>query len=507
MSATIVAKGTIYIAAQNILTSVMAIVFYVVMARFLTPSDVGAISALQFAIAIYSTFAILALQNTATKYLSEEIGRGRPKVAAAVAKQTLRMVAISSLLILFPAILFSPSLASSLLGDPSKSLIFMIAFVSAFFGILKQMYLSFLQGVQRLDLFAKIHIVTVLVSSGLAVIAVIFGYGLIGVVSAWLASQITGFILSALFYKGLLPGSSVIGYPISKLFRFATPLFLLGLIGIVVNWSDRMIFLAFTGSLSDLGIYELSVRGSMILTIIPSAVGIAILPAFSELYGRTGKEGMSRAVRLSTRYLAYLIFPAAFGLAATSETAIVLLFGEGYSRAGLSLAILSVAYTMAAYKVIFMTALQAIGETGVFIKIGLATMITQTVLVTLLAPIIGMLGPTLARTAMYFVGFICLLYELRRRIDFEVDTGAIKKAVLASLLMAVPVSIVEGVLKNLLVAPYRFALDFFLGVVLYTFFALLLRLLEKKDVVLLRRIAPKAASPVLDLLERVTLDH
>ena len=109
MSATIVAKGTIYIAAQNILTSVMAIVFYVVMARFLTPSDVGAISALQFAIAIYSTFAILALQNTATKYLSEEIGRGRPKVAAAVAKQTLRMVAISSLLILFPAILFSPS--------------------------------------------------------------------------------------------------------------------------------------------------------------------------------------------------------------------------------------------------------------------------------------------------------------------------------------------------------------------------------------------------------------
>ena len=505
MSAAKVAKGTIYITVQNVLTSAMGLIFYMVAARTLTTSDIGAIATLQFATATYTTIAILSLQTTATKYMSEEIGRGRPKVAAAIALQTIKMVAISSILILSFAHLLSPMLAGSLLGDSSKSLIFVITFLSAFFGILKQMHVSFLQGVQRLNLFAKTHIVTVLVSSGLAVIAALLGYGLIGVVTAWLIGQITGFVLSALFYRGCLPEPSSSGYPISRLFSFASPLLMLGLIGLVATWSDRLIFLAFTGSLSDLGIYDLAVRGSMTLSIIPYAIGIATLPAFSELYGRTGNKGMSEAVKTSTRYLAYFIFPAALGLAAISETTITLLFGEEYLQAGVPLTILSMAYIMTAYKVIFTTALQAIGETRVFIKIGLATMLTQTSLVTILSPFLGMLGPTIARATMHTVGLVYPLYELRRRMEFEIDTEAIMRALLASVLMAIPVSIVDGMSKPFLLTPYRYALDVLLGIALYSILAILLKLIEKKDIELLKQIAPKGASPVFDLLKKVAL--
>ncbi len=503
MSAARVARGTVYITVQNILTSAMGIIFYIVAARVLTPSDIGAIATLQFATAIYTTISILSLQTAATKYMSEEIGRGRPDMADAVAKLTLRIVALSSVLFLFLAYLFSPLLAGRLLGDPSKSLIFMVTFLSAFFGVLKQMYVSFFQGVQRLDLFAITHIVTVLVSSGLAVLAVVLGYGLAGVVDAWLASQIVGFALSMFFYRGCLPRTSISGYPTGRLFGFAFPLLLLGLLGLVTSWSDRMVFLALTGSLSDLGIYDLAVRGSMTLSVIPYAVGIAVLPAFSELYGRTGKEGMSKATKMSTRYLAYLIFPAAIGLAATSETSITFLFGEGYSGASLPLAILSVAYIMTAYNVIFMTALQAIGETGVFIKIALATMITQTGLVAALSPSMGMLGPTIARTAMQSVGFAYPLYELGRRMDVQIDTDATAKAAFASFLMALPVGLADGVLRSLLATPYRFVFDVFLGVVLYSILMILLRLIEKKDLELLRQVVPGEVDPLLDLLERL----
>ena len=139
MSAARVARGTVYITVQNILTSAMGIIFYIVAARVLTPSDIGAIATLQFTTAIYTTISILSLQTAATKYMSEEIGRGRPDMADAVAKLTLRIVALSSVLFLFLAYLFSPLLAGRLLGDPSKSLIFMVTFLSAFFGVLKQM--------------------------------------------------------------------------------------------------------------------------------------------------------------------------------------------------------------------------------------------------------------------------------------------------------------------------------------------------------------------------------
>ncbi len=502
LSAARVAKGTAYITVQNILTSAMGIVFYVVAARNLTPSDIGAIASLQFATSIYTTVSLLALQTTATKYMSEEIGRGRPDVAAAIALQTLKIVVVSSGFFLFVMHLFSGSLAGGLLGDPSQSLIFTLALLSAFFGILKQMYVSFLQGVQRLDLFAKTHLVTAFVSSGLAIVAVILGYGLTGVVTAWFVSQIIGSLLSALFYRGCLSGSGVQSYPIKKLFSFAAPLQLLGLIGLVSNWSDRMIFLALTGSLSDLGIYDLAVRGSTTLAMIPYAIGIALLPAFSELYGRSGKQGMSRAAELSTRYLAYLIFPTAVGLAAISRTSITFLFGEAYSRAGLPLTILSITYIMTAYSVIFTTALQAIGETKVFIKIGLAAMITQTSLVTLFSPFIGMLGPTIARAAMQFVGFAYPLYELGRRMNVEIDVKAAAKAVSASFLMALPVTLVDQWLMDIMTTPYRFLLDVVLGILLYTILAILFRLLERRDIDLLRQIAPNGFDFVIDVLEK-----
>jgi O-antigen/teichoic acid export membrane protein len=266
-----------------------------------------------------------------------------------------------------------------------------------------------------------------------------------------------------------------------------------------------MIFLAVTGSLSDLGIYDLAVRGSMTLSIIPYAIGIAVLPAFSELYGRSGKKGMSKAVELSTRYLAYLIFPTAIGLAAISETSIMFLFGQEYSRAGGPLAILSIAYIMTAYNVVFITALQAIGETRVFIKIGFATMITQTSLVTILSPYIGMMGPTVARTMMQLVGFAYPLYELGLRMNVEIDKRAAGKAILASLLMAFPISLLDGLLVNFLATPYRFLLDVLLGIVLYCVLVILLRLLEKKDLELLRQVAPGKLSPVIDLLERIVI--
>ncbi|UCD72845.1 MAG: polysaccharide biosynthesis protein [Candidatus Bathyarchaeota archaeon] len=506
MSAAKVARGTVYIVLQNILTSVMGILFFIVAARFFTPSEIGVITTLQFATAVYTAVALLSLQTAATKHMSEEIGRGRLRLAASIASKSLMIVTASSICILSLALLLSPLLAVRFLGDPSNSLVFRITFLSAFFGVLKQMYVSFLQGVQRLDLFAKTHIVTVLISSTFAVGAVILGYGLTGVVVSWLLSQVTGFLLSAAFYRGRLPRSKNESYPIGRLFLFAAPLLLLGLIGLVTAWADRMIFLAITGSLWDLGIYDLAVRGSMTLSVVPYALGIAILPAFSELYGRIGKESISKATKTSTRYLAYLIFPAAIGLAAISETSITFLFGDEYSRAWFPLAVLSVAYITTAYNVIFTTALQAIGETRIFIKIGLATMITQTSLVSVLTPSFGIMGPTIARTVTQIVGLGYPLYELGQRMDVEIDMEATVKAALASLLMAVPINLVDGVLKSFLATPYRFAFDILFGILLYSALVIFLRLLEKKDIELLRQLVPREFDTILSQLERIILN-
>ncbi len=103
---------------------------------------------------------------------------------------------------------------------------------------------------------------------------------------------------------------------------------------------------------------------------------------------------------------------------------------------------------------------------------------------------------------MQFIGFAYPLYELKRRMDIKIDTKAAAKAVSASFLMALPIRLLDGLLMNLVATPYRFLLDVIFGVLLYTILAILFRLLERKDIELLRQVAPKEFSPVIDLLEK-----
>ena len=93
-------KGAIYVATQSVLQFAVGLLYYSIIARSLTGAEIGLIATLTFITSIYSIFASLSLPIAATKYISEFIGQNDKEKASAVAKKTIRLVLISSILLL-----------------------------------------------------------------------------------------------------------------------------------------------------------------------------------------------------------------------------------------------------------------------------------------------------------------------------------------------------------------------------------------------------------------------
>jgi O-antigen/teichoic acid export membrane protein len=338
------------------------------------------------------------------------------------------------------------------------------------------------------------------------IVLITVGYGLLGVSAGWLLGDLTGLVISLSLFVRLLPRSRRV-HELKPLIAFGAPMLVFTSIFLFLDWVDRVLFLGLTSNLSDLGVYDLAIRGSQTLSIVWMAVSITVFPALSNLYGRSGKEGFGEALRLSSRYLAYLIFPVAMGLAAMSGTAMAILFETRYPSGIAALSVLALATIPWAFGMMAISALQALGQTRLFIRIGLVAMVVDTAVVVVATPWLGVIGATLGRAAMMMVFFFLSSHALRKQIRFSLDDESLRKGGLAGALMAACVAVLEFVVLGRFVssAPLRAVLEIGSGLVVYGVVAVGLRALRHEDFALARKVLPRAISPLLGVLERLTV--
>ena len=494
-------KGAIYVAIQSISQFAIGLLYYSIIARLLTEREIGLIATLTFITSFYSIFAALALPIAATKYISEFIGQNDEEKASAVAKKTIRLVLLSSTLLFVGTLL----IVKLFLGyESSIKILIIISCATAFFTTIKSTYLEFLRGLQMFGKYSITGLLSVTANRLIGIALILLNYGLLGVVSGWLIGEVLGLLLSASFYHGILPKTER-SYGSRRLLTFSIPLFFTALISTISLWADRVLFLALTSDLEMLGVYELAIKGSNTLAFIWTTLSIIMLPTLSGLFGQKSKKGLSEAITKASRYLAYVIFPAAFGLAAISKTAMALLYGWQYALGNLLLSILAIFSIFSAFGAIIGSALQSMGETKVFIRIALATMVTDFLMSIALIPILGVIGSTMAKAATMVVGFTYGFYILNQRVKVKLDREALWKSVLASGIMIIPLVLFETYYSGLLFENpiVNIMIEITTGVLTYGLMLFLLRSLNKQDFDFLCQITPKPFTGLVELLKKI----
>ena len=141
-------------------------------------------------------------------------------------------------------------------------------------------------------------------------------------------------------------------YNTKELFNYSYPLFLSGMIGTFLGWTDTA-FIGYFMDQSTVGLYNAAYPTALILTIPVQAFGMLALTSFSEL----GAKGLSKdeSLKTLTRWVFALTFPGFLIMTLYSEELLTLLFGSEYATAGLALSIV-------AFGTMFSSALGKIGD-------------------------------------------------------------------------------------------------------------------------------------------------
>jgi O-antigen/teichoic acid export membrane protein len=478
--------------------------FYSIAAKVLNRADLGLVSTLTFLHFIFTIIAPLALPIAGTKYVSEYIGKQKRNTAASIASTVIRVVLVLSLVFLVVFIGVSYLLVS-VFQWPHDALIFLtVIFISSFLATMRLTYLSLMQGLQLFDKYAISNVLTIIFTRLTGLILIILNYGLTGFVIGMAFGEGLGLILSMFYYRGALPKAKK-PYDSRLLLKFSLPIYVMGVLTAFSEWIDRALFLLLSHNLESLGVYELAIRGAGSLSVVWALIDVIILPVFSETYGDKGKSELPQLLKKALRYLVFLYFPAAIGLASISKTAMALLFGWEYTIGSVPLTILSFFSILTAFRIIMGSTLKSIGQTIIFAKAAFISIIANGLTVILLTPLFGLYGAVVGRVIAVIVVFLCIFYELRHTINVKIDLEGLWKGALAATSIIVPLQLFETYISgNTINNPaFSICIEILVGLGFYVLALYLLRALNREDFNVFKQIMPKSFLKIIVFFEKI----
>lgn len=174
--------------------------------------------------------------------------------------------------------------------------------------------------------------------SGIAALA--FGLGISGVTWGFSLSAITSTFLSIYYLKTRFDLSWPEDTNSREIVKYSWPLFFSGLMGFVLSWTDSIMIGFFTGSGSEVGIYNAAFPLAQTLTIFMSATTTIAFPIMSGLYSDGKMRELSSFYKTSTRWILTFTTPAFLLMFLFPEEILQLTFGNQYTSAAYSLRIL-----------------------------------------------------------------------------------------------------------------------------------------------------------------------
>ena len=500
-SAVMVSRGASYLTIQTVVTTVGQVLAFAILARIITPSEMGILAILSLITSLSQAINGAAFQQASMKYVGEYAGT-QNDLAAGVFLQTLQVSLIISVPIAAFIFLGSRLLAQMLLGSASQSELFMVLAVDvlAFAGPLPAAMGAVL-GAKRFKAAAIIGTAGALLRYSAIILLVLFMRDFLGLVYGWVLSDFALLIVYGGYSVRVL-GLPKRLFPLKRLLSFTWPLSIGNVVSFAYGWFDRAVLIAFV-PLASLGIYSAALTAFGVLNSLSGAFSNALLPVFSNISGRGVPESCRRATCVSSRYVSLVMIPLGFGLLATAKPALTLFVGQAYVGGAVPLMIFSVAFGLTAYGLVLAPMLTALGKTRAIMWITVASVVVGLGSAYGLLPFMGIVGASVARGLATVATLILTIYALKRVGVLSVDVEMAWKTIVASAVMAAVLLGVQTVNYSILLLPVYIVL----GAIVYLILLRMLHAVKKHDIELVERYLGRRFRFVGGLLGRILISQ
>jgi len=479
-SAIHVARGASFVFIQNIGYTIIQIIAFAIIARLISSVDMGILSTFSLTVGLSSTFISLGLPSVATKTIAEHMGKGDRQTAARIFYQILRISLILSITVAFLFFIFSDAISLLLLKTTDHvSLFRVLALDIVPSGLMPTIYNSLI-GLQKIREATVFNLTKMVIRQILFVSLLLLGFGMLGLVVAWLVGDLINVILSMLtIFRSL--GSPTFSFSLRRLLKLSYPLYISNLVSFAYGWFDRILLLTFL-PLSALGIYDVTLRAFGVLTSVTLSVSTALFPKYSELHGRDGIKSVENAIPIASRYICYIAMPLAFGLLAVARPAIVLFAGEPYAAGSQPLMILSFFFAIISIQTALGGILIVLEETSTLSGLRLINVVIGMILGASLLTSFNIVGASVARGITMLASLLLSIWVLRKKVNLKLDKEAFWKALASSTVMAAAIGGVMHLLYDIRILPFYLVL----GALVYLGMLRILHAVRDSDMKLFR---------------------
>jgi O-antigen/teichoic acid export membrane protein len=158
------------------------------------------------------------------------------------------------------------------------------------------------------------------------------GVGLVGTVVAWSLAALLTFLLSLRVLKGIHPAMTERSIPSLPqrwtLLRFSWPLWLAGLSGFALLWTDTLL-LGYFREADEVGIYRAAAQTALLLILPLTALNAIFSPKIAALYYGGEREKLARLFK-ATAYWSFSLTLPGFLLLLLAGREVLRLFGEEF---------------------------------------------------------------------------------------------------------------------------------------------------------------------------------
>jgi O-antigen/teichoic acid export membrane protein len=480
---------------QTLATTVVGVVAFAFIARLISTSQMGLLAILSLILAFVQMIAPLALDNAIIKFVAEELAQGRRPNAADVIYQSTLISVVLAAIVAVACFLFSSQISAALSTEPVVfQLLAFDIFVTAG---LNQTLGSALLGAQRFRDYSMILVTYSVVRQTLILTLLFLFHDFSWLVAAWLMSDLFCALMMAVAVFRFV-GLPKLHFSPGRLLRFSLPLNLGNSIGFAYSWYDRALLIPYV-SLTQLGIYNVTITAFGMVSAMPSGIAAALYPAYAEIQSIKGRVGLQDAIHVASRYVSIISVPLALGLMATAKPALSLFAGEPYEPGSTALQIITLFFAVTVVGNAFGNIFLLLGKTATASATRAVSVAASLAAALILLPSFGINGAAASRGVGTLVAFALTLALVRREMRLSFDLEAFWKSLAAGAGMVIAVWLAQyAAYSRYLLLGYVLV-----GGLAYLVGLRLLRAIHPSDVQLVKQSLGKRYEPLVNLLSKL----
>ena len=446
-------------------------------------------------ISFIGAFVVLGLDKGIVRYVSYYKGKKENQKADDVISTSLKVVFPLSIIFSLILFFFSDVVASFFHTENLSIILRFFAFLVPL-RALSSIFGAILIAHKRIT---SATVITKIIEPPvrLAVVLVLFALGLrlFGLVAAFIVSHVV--VLLLLFFCIQDHTSFRFRCFDKELIIFSLPLLSVLIIHVVMSGMDTLMLGYFT-DVNEVGLYNAALPTASLLSILAIPLLSVFLPTITEKYAK--KKSILREYATVTKWIFIFVLPFALIMIFFNKDVLLLLFGESYSAAGITLAIICVFYLFKHLSEPSKSILIMLKKTKLILYYVLAALIVNIVLNLVLIPLAhelynhGMYGAALATGISFLlISFFDIIFASKYTNTRIFNKGYLK-------ILAIALASVVFVYAIRMIVPlhsiWQLGILFVFFLVIYVGLLFLFSALDNQDISVLKAMKNKVKSKI-----------